>query len=278
MTHPYVNIAIEAARQGADLMTRHMAKLDTIPVERKARHDYVSEVDRACERAIIDSLRRRYRDHAFLGEETGASGDSDHVWIIDPLDGTTNFLRGIPHFAISIALQIRGRVEHAVVYDPMREEMYTASHGEGAFLNDRRIRVTGRETLDTAIVATAFPFRARRLMPAYRNMLDSVLEKVEDIRRAGAASLDLAYVACGRLDAYFELNLQPWDVAAGALLVREAGGVVMDVAGGDRWLESGHILAAPYKLITPLHHLIAPNVNEAIKARLAKAQLAAGAS
>lgn len=275
MTHPYVNIAIEAARQAADLMTRHIAKLDSIPIERKARHDYVSEVDRACERTIIDYLRRFYRDHAFWGEESGLTGNSDHVWIIDPLDGTTNFLRGIPHFAISIALQVRGRIEHAVIYDPMREEMFTASHGEGAFLNDRRVRVTGRDTLETAVIGTAFPFRARRLMPAYRQMLDAVFDKVEDIRRAGTASLDLAYVACGRLDGYFELNLQPWDIAAGGLMVREAGGVVMDIAGGDRWLESGHIIAAPYKLITPLSHLITPHVNEPIRARLAKASLAA---
>jgi len=269
MTNPQVNIAAEAARQAGDIALRYRSRLEGIPVERKARHDYVSDVDRACEQVIRDHIRKHHRDHAILGEEGGRSGDSDHVWIIDPIDGTSNYLRGIPHFAISIALEIRGRIEAGVVYDPLREEMFTASRGQGAFLNNQRMRVSGRKELSTAVVATAFPFRKRRLMAAYRGMFDAMFDKVEDFRRAGTASLDLAYVACGRLDGYWELSLKPWDLAAGALLVQEAGGVVMDVAGGDRWLESGHVLAAPFKLITPMRAAIEPHVSEAINTRIA---------
>lgn len=270
MSNPHLNIATEAARQAGDMALRYRSRLEGIPVERKARHDYVSEVDRACEQVIREHIGRHHRDHAILGEEGGQTGQSDHVWIVDPIDGTSNYLRGIPHFAISIALQIKGRIEAGVVYEPLRDEMFTASRGQGAFLNSQRIRVSGRKELSTAVVATAFPFRQRRLMAAYQAMFDSVFDKVEDIRRAGTASLDLAYVACGRLDGYWELNLKPWDIAAGALLVQEAGGVVMDVTGGDQWLQSGHILAAPFKLITPMRAAIEPHVTENIKARVSQ--------
>lgn len=269
-SNPHLNIAAEAARRAGDIALRYRSRLEGIPVERKARHDYVSDVDRACEQVIREHILRHHRDHAILGEESGQTGDSDYVWIVDPIDGTSNYLRGIPHFAISIALQIKGRIEAGVVYDPMREEMFTASRGQGAFLNSRRMRVSGRKEISSAVVATAFPFRQRRLMEAYQGMFTAVFEKVEDIRRAGAASLDLAYVACGRLDGYWELNLKPWDIAAGALLVQEAGGVVMDVTGGEQWLQSGHILAAPFKLLTPLRAAIEPHVTEAIRARVKK--------
>ncbi len=268
MTNPYLNIAQEAARRAASVMLKYRQRLESIPIERKARHDYVSDVDRACEQAIRDYILKHYRDHAILGEEGGKSGDSEYVWIIDPLDGTSNYLRGIPHFSVSIALMLRGRIEHGVVYDPLREELFTASRGEGAFLNSQRIRVSGRKDLSGAVIATAYPFRSRRLMTPYQNMLGAVFEKIEDIRRAGTASLDLAYVACGRLDGYFELNLQAWDIAAGALLVQEAGGVVMDITGGEKWLDSGHILAAPFKLITPLRHAIEPHVTEGMKMKV----------
>lgn len=267
MSNPHVNIATEAAHRAGQLAVKYRSRLEGIPVERKARHDYVSDVDRACERIIRDYIGKHHRDHAILGEEGGHTGDSDHVWIVDPIDGTSNYLHGIPHFAISIALQVRGRLEAGVIYDPLREEMFTASRGHGAFLNSQRIRVSGRSELASAVVATAFPFRKRRLLKAYRGMFDSMFEKVEDFRRAGTASLDLAYVACGRLDGYWELGLKPWDIAAGALLVQEAGGVVMDVTGGDQWLQSGHVLAAPYKLITAMRAAIEPHVTEAIRAR-----------
>ena len=258
----------EAARKAGGLMRKFRDRLEAIPVERKARHDYVSDVDRACEQLIREHILRLHRDHAILGEEEGLTGESDHLWIIDPLDGTSNYLRGIPHYSVSIALKIKGRIEHGVVYDPSRDEMFTASRGEGAFLNDQRIRVSGRRDLSGAVLATAFPFRSRRLMPAYQGMFDALFDKIEDIRRGGTSSLDLAYVACGRLDGYWELNLKPWDIAAGALLVQEAGGVVMDIAGGERWLDSGHIIAAPFKLVTPMRHAIEPHLTAGIRARL----------
>lgn len=268
MTSPYINVATEAARKAASLMQKYAQRLESIPVERKARADYVTDVDRACEQVISEHILRLYRDHAILGEEHGKTGDSDYVWIVDPIDGTSNYLRGIGHYAVSIALQIKGRIEHGVIYDPCRDELFTASRGEGAFLNQHRIRVSGRESLDGAILATAFPFRYRRLLPAYRAMFDALFDQVEDIRRQGTSCLDLAYVACGRLDGYWELGLKPWDLAAGALLVQEAGGVVMDMAGGERWLQSGHIIAAPFKLIMPMHHAIEPHLTDAIRARL----------
>jgi len=258
MQQPALNIATKAAYVAGELIRRGLRKVDSIPVTVKARHDYVSEVDRACEAAIVSEIRRFHPDHAFLGEEGGMQGESDTVWIIDPLDGTSNYLHGMPHFAVSIAQQVNGRVENALVFDPMREELFTASRGKGAFLNNTRIRVSERKTLDTAILATAFPFRRRQMMPTYTKMFSAVYRKVEDIRRSGSAALDLAWTACGRLDGYFEIGLSPWDVAAGALLVREAGGVVVDFDGGDAVEEADTLLAAPYKLVTHLRQLIEP--------------------
>ena len=270
MTNPYINLATEAAHRAGDLMMKYRSRLEGIPVERKARHDYVSDVDRACEQIISDYILKHHRDHAILGEENGQRGESDFVWVIDPIDGTSNYLRGIPHFAVSIAFMAHGRIEHGVIYDPVREELFTASRGEGAFLNNQRMRVSGRKDLSGAVLGTAFPFRKRRLLEGYQGMFDSLFEKIEDIRRAGTASLDLAYVACGRLDGYWELGLQPWDSAAGGLMVKEAGGVIMDIAGGENWLNSGHIIAAPYKLITPMRAAIDPHVTEAMRARVAR--------
>jgi len=257
MTHPVLNVAIEAAYAAGNIMRRQMQHVDAIPVERKARHDYVSEVDRACEAEIVREIKRFYPDHSFLCEESGKSGDDNRVWVIDPLDGTSNYLHGIPHFAVSIAQQIRGRTEHAVVLDPIREELFSASRGSGAFLNNKRIRVSARKGLEGAILATAFPFRSRGDLQAYARVFQSVFAKVEDFRRAGTASLDLTWVAAGRMDGYFEIGLKPWDVAAGALIVREAGGVVLDFEGNDAVEEAGSIIAAPYKVMTPLRQLIA---------------------
>jgi myo-inositol-1(or 4)-monophosphatase len=256
MTHPVLNVAIEAAHAAANIMRRQMQHVDAIPVERKARHDYVSEVDKACEAEIVREISRYYPDHAFLCEEGGETGDSEYVWVIDPLDGTSNYLHGIPHFAVSIAQQVKGRTEHAVVYDPIRDEIFTASKGSGAFLNSKWIRVSARNGLEGAVLATAFPFRHREHLQAYAKVFQAVFSKVEDFRRAGTASLDLAWVAAGRMDGYFEVALKPWDVAAGALIVREAGGVVMDFDGSDAVENSGSIIAAPYKVMTPLRQLI----------------------
>ncbi|HEY5774827.1 MAG TPA: inositol monophosphatase family protein [Xanthomonadales bacterium] len=265
MAHPTINIAINAAHIAGDLMRQEFPKVASIPVTQKARHDYVTEIDKSSEAQIVREIKRYHPDHAFLGEEGGAHGDSDYVWVIDPLDGTSNYLHGIPHFGISIALQIKGRTEHAVVYDPMRDEMFSASRGGGAHLNNTRIRVSARTSIDSAIVATAFPFRQRGMMSVYTGIFSDVFKKIEDIRRNGVASLDLAWVAAGRMDAYFEIGLKPWDVAAGALLVREAGGVVTDFDGKDAVEESHSILAAPYKLMTPLRKIIEPRWAKARK-------------
>lgn len=257
--HPVLNVAMDAAHAAASIIRRQMQHVDAIPFERKARHDYVSEVDKACEEEIVRHIRRYYPDHAFLCEESGSSGDSGIVWVIDPLDGTSNYMHGIPHFAISIAQQINGRTERAVVYDVMRDEMYNASRGNGAFMNQKRIRASARTSLENAVVATAFPFRDRDRLQAYARVFQAVFAKTEDFRRAGTASLDLAWVAAGRLDAYYEVGMKAWDVAAGALLVREAGGVVMDFDGNDSVEDSGTIIAAPYKLMTPLQQIIGKN-------------------
>jgi myo-inositol-1(or 4)-monophosphatase len=263
MTHPVLNVAIEAAHAAGKIMRRQLQHVDAIPVEQKARHDYVSEVDRACEEEIVREIRRYYPDHAFVCEEGGSAGDSEAVWIVDPLDGTSNFLHGLPHFAVSIAQQLNGRTEHAVVYDPIREELFTATRGSGAYLNSKRIRVANRKGLHGAILATAFPFRSRDLLPRYARVFQAVFSKVEDFRRAGTASLDLAWVAAGRMDGYFEIGLKPWDVAAGTLLVREAGGVVLDFEGNDSVEGAGTIIAAPFKVMTPLRQLIAASWNPA---------------
>jgi myo-inositol-1(or 4)-monophosphatase len=257
MTHPLLNVAVEAAHAAGNIIRRQLQRVDAIPVEHKARNELVSEVDRACEAAIVREIRRFYPDHAFLCEESGQSGSGESVWIVDPLDGTSNFLHGIPHFAVSIAYQLKGRVEHGVVYDPIRDELFTATRGSGAVLNQKRIRVSGRKVLDGAILATAFPFRERQLLPRYSRVFQAVLTRVEDFRRAGTASLDLAWTAAGRLDGYFEVGVKPWDVAAGALLVREAGGVVLDFDGNDAVEHAGSIIAAPYKVMTPLRQVIA---------------------
>jgi len=256
MAHSVVNIAVGAAHAAGEIMRRHFQQVDAIPIQRKARHDYVSEVDRACEAEIVRQIKRFYPDHAFLCEESGQSGEANTLWVIDPLDGTSNYLHGLPHFAVSIAQQVNGRTEHGVIFDPMREELFTASRGGGAYLNNKRIRVSNRTTLDEAILATAFPFRSREHLPAYGRIFQSIFEKVEDFRRAGTASLDLAWVAAGRLDGFFEIGLKPWDVAAGALIVREAGGVVMNFSGNDDVENTGTLIAAPYKLMTQLRQII----------------------
>jgi myo-inositol-1(or 4)-monophosphatase len=258
MAHPLLNIAVNAAQIAGDLMRQEFHKVASIPVTQKARHDYVTEIDRASERQIVREIKRYHPDHSILGEEGGAVGESDYRWIIDPLDGTSNYLHGIPHFAVSIAVQVKGRTEHAIVYDPMRDEMFSASRGSGAHLNNTRIRVSKRNSLDNAILATAFPFRQRGQMAVYTGIFSDIFKKIEDIRRNGAAALDLAWVAAGRMDAYFEIGLKPWDVAAGTLIVREAGGVVMDFEGNDNVENSHSILAAPFKLITPLRKIIEP--------------------
>ncbi|WP_116365457.1 inositol monophosphatase family protein [Parahaliea mediterranea] len=243
---PMVNIALRAARKAGEQIVRASDDLDRIEVATKGRNDFVSEVDRAAEREIVYQLKKAYPDHAFLGEEGGLQGDenAEYRWVIDPLDGTTNFLRGIPHYAVSIACLYKGKVEHAVIVDPVRREEFTASRGRGAALNGRRIRVSERHTLDGALLGTGIPFRNHcdDVLTPYAKSIEVLAGQCAGIRRAGAASLDLAYVAAGRLDAFWEKGLSIWDIAAGALLVREAGGLISDFSGADKHLENGDVV------------------------------------
>jgi len=218
--HPMLNIAIRAARAAGDLIVREIDRIDDIGFDKKGENDFVTDVDKGAEQVIINTIHQSYPDHAYLAEESGQSGDSEFVWIIDPLDGTTNFMHGFPHYAVSIALQHHGRLDQAVIYDPLRQELFTASRGKGAQLNNRKIRVTSKHELQGALLGTGFPFRESQDIEAFLDSFRRLYPQVAGIRRAGSAALDLAYVACGRLDGYWELALKPWDTAAGALLVQ----------------------------------------------------------
>ena len=244
---PMINIALRAARKAGEFIVRASDELDRIDVQAKSANDFVSDVDVQSERDIIYHLNRAFPEHAVIGEETGRSGpeDAEYTWIIDPLDGTTNYIRGIPHYAISIACLHGKRIEHAVILDPVRREEFTASRGKGAQLNGRRMRVSPLPSLEGALIGTGIPFKGHResTLPAYSETLASLAAQSAGIRRGGAAALDLAYVAAGRLDAFWELGLAPWDIAAGALLVRESGGLVSDMDGSDDFMESGNIVA-----------------------------------
>lgn len=257
---PLLNIAVRAARRAGEVIIRSLNRLESLTVSSKGRNDFVTEVDRAAEQEIIGSIRRHYPQHAFLAEESGRSGTHDTLWIIDPLDGTTNFLHGFPVFAVSIACQIRGRLEHAVVYDPMRGELFTASRGAGAHLDNHRMRVSKARTLEGALIATGFPYRANlQYLDAYLGMFRAVSEHVAGVRRPGAASLDLAYVAAGRVDAFWEIGLAAWDTAAGTLLIQEAGGRIGTLSGGE-YRQAGHILAGTPKVYAALLELLAPHL------------------
>jgi len=241
MSHPTVNIAVRAARAAGSIIVRTLDQVGNLRVDTKGANDFVTEVDRRAEQEIIRVLHRAYPDYGVLAEESGASGDEGTVWIIDPLDGTTNFLHGFPQFSVSIALRHQGRLEHAVVYDPLRQEIFTASRGEGAYLNDRRVRISARG-MEGALIGTGFPFRLPHRLEDYLKCFSALFKQVADMRRAGSAALDLAYVAAGRLDGFWEFGLSPWDMAAGALLIQEAGGLVGDFSGTDRFLEKGDII------------------------------------
>ena len=255
---PLVNIAISAARAAGNFIMRNQERVEQLKVERKSRNDFVTQIDRGAEREIVNIIQKMYPDHAILAEEGGSLGNdkAEVTWIIDPLDGTTNFLHRLPHFAVSIGIQVRGRLEHGVIYAPCTQDLYTASRGDGAMLNNRRIRVSQCKDLDQSLVGTGVPLNVDH-MDRYVPMLRSVVEQTSGVRRAGAASLDLAYVASGRLDAFWELNLKPWDIAAGIVLVQEAGGVVSELYGADDVLKTGHILAAN----TKLHPLLSSSLN-----------------
>lgn len=258
--HPLLNIAIGAARSAGNLIARSAEHVDGLTVTTKSRNDFVSEVDRQAEQEIIQHIHKAYPDHAILAEESGAQGESDYEWIIDPLDGTTNFLHGFPQFAVSIACCHKGRLEHGVVYNPMSQELFTASRGNGAQLNDRRIRVTNRKSLEGALLGTGFPFRRPDYLEPYLATFKALHPQVADMRRAGSAALDLAYLAAGRLDGFWEFDLQPWDMAAGVLLIREAGGLVGDMSGGDDFMETGNLVAGPPKVFKQILQTIRPHL------------------
>jgi myo-inositol-1(or 4)-monophosphatase len=255
--HPMLNIAIKAARRAGTIMNRASLDLDRLTVARKGPRDYVTEVDRACEEAIVDILRTAYPDHAVLGEEFGHSGPerADNQWIIDPLDGTTNFIHGLPTYAVSIALAQRGQITQAVIYDPSRNELFTASRGSGAFVNDRRVRVSGRTRFSEALIGAHWPGSGdpQGGAPRFRTLADESV----GVRRTGSTVLDLAYVACGRLDGFCGVGLKAWDVAAGSLLVLEAGGLVADFEGEQTWMDTGNILAASPKIFPQMLSSIA---------------------
>jgi myo-inositol-1(or 4)-monophosphatase len=253
INNPALNVAVQAARAAGRIINIASNHLDRLTVEKKGQGDFVSEVDRAAETEIIELIRQNFPHHDILGEESGATpadpskvkGKSeDYRWIIDPLDGTTNFLHGLPHFSISIALYQGNRPEVGVVYDPNRNELYTAVRGKGALLEQRRIRVSSRHFLPDVLMGTGFPFRANADFSRYLKQMEDLMKNTAGIRRAGSAALDLAFVAAGRLDGYWESGLSPWDVAAGALLVQEAGGMITDLSGNQQWLNQGDVLTA----------------------------------
>jgi myo-inositol-1(or 4)-monophosphatase len=251
--HPILNIAVRAARRAGSIINRATLDGSALEVKSKQVNDYVTQVDRAAEEAIIGIVHKAYPDHAFLAEESGSTGaGAEYRWIIDPLDGTTNFIHGFPQYCVSVAVEHRGALAHAVVYDPVRNELFTASKGRGAFLNDRRIRVSKCARLQDALVGTGFPFKELTRVDLYLRQLKRLMSDASGVRRAGAAALDLAYVACGRLDAFWELGLSPWDMAAGALLIQEAGGLVGDLKGDSGFMDSGDVSAAAPKVFPAL--------------------------
>ncbi|MEW8395695.1 MAG: inositol-1-monophosphatase [Candidatus Thiodiazotropha sp.] len=264
--NPMLTIAVRAARDAGRVITRNFNRLDRLTVSDKGNNDFVTEVDRNAEAVIINQLRVKFPNHAILAEESGKQGDDDHLWIIDPLDGTTNFLHGLPQFAVSIALKIRGRLEVGVVYDPVSEEMYTACRGEGAQLNDRKLRVSARKGLDGALLGTGLPYRDFRFTDNYMGMLKDLMRESAGVRRPGSAALDFAYVAAGRTDGFWELGLKEWDFAAGALLVREAGGLVTDIGGGERYLETGNVIAGSIKVHNAMLKRILPHLDSKLTA------------
>lgn len=258
--HPMLNTAVKAARRAGGIINRASRDLNILSVTQKAANDYVSEVDHEAEQAIINVLREAYPGHSILAEESGAAGTSDNQWIIDPLDGTTNYLHGFPQYAVSIALAQKGVITQAVIYDPAHNDLFTATRGHGAYLNDKRIRVSKRTRLQQCLLGTGFPFKEFSSLDNYLAMFRDLAQQPSGIRRAGAASLDLAYVAAGRLDGFWEFGLCPWDIAAGSLLITEAGGLIADFEGNGEFLKSGNVAAATPKVFPQLLQALAPHL------------------
>ncbi len=248
MQHPILVTAIRAARKAGDIINRNIDRVNEIRVGSKGPHDFVTEIDQRAEAAIVEIIQRAYPEHGILAEEGTRIESQDYEWIIDPLDGTTNFIHAVPSLAVSIGVRRQNRLEHAVVYDPLRNELFTASRGGGAHLNDRRLRVSQRRDLDDSLIATGFPFRDFSYLNEYLAIFKNLMQKTAGLRRAGSAALDLAYVAAGRYDGFWEFHLKPWDVAAGALLIQEAGGLATDFHGEQDFLQSGNIVAGNLRI------------------------------
>ncbi len=263
--HPMLTIAVKAARRAGAIINRASRNLDVIVVKEKAANDFVSEVDREAEQDIIRTLREAYPTHAILAEESGASGHSEYQWIIDPLDGTTNFLHGFPQYAVSIALAHKEIITQSVIYDPTRNDLFTATRGRGAFLNESRLRVSKRPSLKTALIGTGFPYSEFKHLGVYLNMMRDVIQSSAGLRRPGSAALDLAYVAAGRLDGFWEIGLSKWDIAAGTLLVTEAGGLIGDLEGNDGYLDSGNVVAGNPRIFGQLLSTLAPHLISELK-------------
>jgi len=264
--HPTVNIAVRAARAAGDVVLRYHNQIDLLTIENKSENDFVSEVDKAAEKAIINEIKKVFPNHSILAEESGETlGDSDFQWIIDPLDGTTNYLHGFPQYAVSIALLEKQVVTHAVIYDPFKEELFNASNGEGAYLNNERIRVTMSNGLQDTLIGTGFPFRHPEYLDCYLKTFKAIHPNVSGIRRAGSAALDLAYLAAGRLDGFWEIGLNSWDIAAGALLVKEAGGFIGDFSGRDGYLETGNVVAGNADVYKILLKTIHPHLTQELQ-------------
>lgn len=268
--HPMLTIAVKAARRAGNIINRGARELDLLTVTVKGPKDFVSEVDRAAESAIVETLLDAYPDHGILAEEgtaKGANADAENVWIIDPLDGTTNFLHGFPQYCVSIGHAHRGQVTQGVIYDPVRNDLFTASRGRGAFLNERRIRVSRRQHLRDCLIGTGFPFRDGSYLETYLRMMRTMIQQSAGLRRPGAAALDLAYVAAGFYDGFWEVGLNPWDVAAGSLLVQEAGGLIGDLAGEGDFLNVGQVIAGNPRIFAQMVTVLAPFRDELTRHR-----------
>jgi myo-inositol-1(or 4)-monophosphatase len=254
-----LNTAIQAARRAGDMTIRYARRLDELQVRSKARNEFVTQVDIMAEQTIIETIRERYPDHGIIGEESGEQPGNDTIWIIDPLDGTTNFMHGFPMYAVSIGIQVKGRMEVGVVYDPVRQELFTSTRGNGAQLDGHRLRVSTKQRLEGSLIGTGFPYRENdRWMETYLNQFRAVMQVAGDCRRPGSAALDLSYLAAGRMDGFWEFGLQPWDIAAGALILREAGGIISSMTDDGDYMETGNIIAGAPKVHADLQKLLRP--------------------
>jgi len=256
--HPLINIATKAARSASKIILRATDRLDTIQIMEKSHNEFVTDIDKQAEQEIIRIIHESYPDHAILGEESGASGSSDYTWLIDPIDGTTNFFHGHPNFCISIGIKYKDRIEHGLIYDPLRQELFTATFGAGAFLNDRRIRVAERKQLAGSSIGTGFSNKNIKSIESYLKILAAILPQAARIRFTGSAALDCVYVACGRIDGFWGMNLAPWDIAAGTLIIQEAGGIVTDFDGKNDFMKTGNVIAGNQNISKILLQVVQP--------------------